>query len=147
MGAGEEWLAIYHAAGLHYLYLGDEAIVDCQTFSLAGHKMKGLRQACTRLVRHGYTVEFLDPAKIEPGRVTDDRRARSRCCAEAEAERGFSMMLGRLFDPKDKRTALDRRLRTGRPDRWRSVSSFRRPRSRATRSTSCAVTRASTPTA
>ncbi len=32
--------------------------------------MKGLRQACTRLARHGYTVEFLDPAKIEPGRVT-----------------------------------------------------------------------------
>ena len=28
MAAGEEWLAIYHAAGLHYLYLGDEAIVE-----------------------------------------------------------------------------------------------------------------------
>jgi lysyl-tRNA synthetase class 2 len=69
MAAGEEWLPIYRAAGLHYLYLGDEAIVDCQHFSLAGSKMKGLRQACTRLARYGYTVEFLDPAKIEPSRV------------------------------------------------------------------------------
>ena len=66
MGAGEDWLPIYHAAGMHYLYLGDEAIVDCATFSLEGGKMKGLRQACTRLARHGYTVEFLDPANIDP---------------------------------------------------------------------------------
>jgi len=33
--------------------------------------MKGLRQATTRLARHGYTVEFLDPANIDPSRVTD----------------------------------------------------------------------------
>jgi lysyl-tRNA synthetase class 2 len=51
MAAGEEWLPIYHAAGLHYLYLGDEGIVDCPTFSLEGGKMKGLRQACARVSR------------------------------------------------------------------------------------------------
>jgi len=34
MGAGADWLATYHAAGMHYLYLGDEAIVDCQKFTL-----------------------------------------------------------------------------------------------------------------
>jgi lysylphosphatidylglycerol synthetase-like protein (DUF2156 family) len=28
--------------------------------------MKGLRQATTRLARYGYTVEFLDPANIDP---------------------------------------------------------------------------------
>ena len=61
IGASEEWLPIYGAAGLHHLYIGDEAIVDCQKFSLAGGKMKGLRQACTRLARHGYTIEYLGP--------------------------------------------------------------------------------------
>lgn len=101
MGAGEAWLATYHAAGLHYLYLGDEAIVDCQHFSLEGHKMKGLRQACTRLARYGYTVEFLDPAKIEPSRVSDIVELIS-LLRRGGGERGFSMMLGRLFDPKDK---------------------------------------------
>jgi lysylphosphatidylglycerol synthetase-like protein (DUF2156 family) len=101
MAAGEEWLPIYHAAGLHYLYLGDEAIVDCPTFSLEGGKMKGLRQACTRLTRKGYTVEFLDPSEIDPRRVTGllDLISMLR---RGEDERGFSMMLGRLFDPKDK---------------------------------------------
>jgi lysyl-tRNA synthetase class 2 len=100
MAAGEEWLALYHRAGLHTIYLGDEAIVDCTSFSLAGGKMKGLRQACTRLQRHGYTVEFLDPASIDPAEVTGllDLVAKLR---RGDAERGFSMMLGRLFDPRD----------------------------------------------
>ena len=101
MGAGAEWLSIYHAAGLHSLYIGDEAIVDCQTFSLEGGRMKGLRQACTRLARKGYTVEFLDPSSIDPARVPAlvDLISMLR---RGEGERGFSMMLGRLFDPKDK---------------------------------------------
>ena len=101
MGAGEEWLSTYHAAGMHYLYLGDEAIVDCRKFSLEGGKMKGLRQACTRLARHGYTVQFLDPSTIDPGQVTDILELISML-RRGEGERGFSMMLGRLFNPKDK---------------------------------------------
>jgi lysylphosphatidylglycerol synthetase-like protein (DUF2156 family) len=101
MAAGQEWLPIYHAAGLHYLYLGDEAIVDCQAFSLAGHKMKGLRQACARLARYGYTVEFFDPARVDPAKVSDIVALIS-LLRRGGGERGFSMMLGRLFDPKDK---------------------------------------------
>ena len=101
VGASEEWLPIYTAAGLHYLYLGDEAIVDCSTFTLEGGKMKGLRQACTRLARHGYSVEFLDPSNIDPAKVTDILELISML-RRGEAERGFSMMLGRLFNPKDK---------------------------------------------
>jgi lysylphosphatidylglycerol synthetase-like protein (DUF2156 family) len=101
IGASEEWLPIYGTAGLHHLYIGDEAIVDCQKFNLAGGKMKGLRQACTRLARHGYTIEYLDPSNIEPSRVTDIVELISML-RRGEAERGFSMMLGRLFNPKDK---------------------------------------------
>ena len=101
MAASEQWLSIYRAAGMHYLYLGDEAIVDVQKFSLEGGKMKGLRQACTRLAKHGYTVEFIDPAHIEPKRVPDIMEMIAML-RRGEGERGFSMMLGRLFDPKDK---------------------------------------------
>ena len=101
MAAGQEWLGIYHEAGLHSIYLGDEAIVNCQTFSLEGHKMKGLRQACTRLARHGYRVEFYDPATMDPAKVTEIVELISML-RRGDAERGFSMMLGRLFDPKDK---------------------------------------------
>jgi lysyl-tRNA synthetase class 2 len=101
MGASAEWLPVYTAAGFHHLYLGDEAIVDVQHFSLEGGKMKGLRQACTRLARHGYTVEYYDPATIDPAHVLDVLELISML-RRGEDERGFSMMLGRLFDPRDK---------------------------------------------
>ena len=100
MGAGEEWLPTYQASGMRFLYIGDEAVVDPREFSLQGGKMKGLRQAVNRVARYGYTVRFLDPAHLNP--------ADAACMAElmaknrrGEEERGFSMMLGRLFDPRD----------------------------------------------
>jgi lysylphosphatidylglycerol synthetase-like protein (DUF2156 family) len=100
MGAGEEWLPTYQASGMRFLYIGDEAVVDPKEFSLQGGKMKGLRQAVNRVARYGYTVRFLDPAHLNP---TDAARmaelmAKSR---RGEQERGFSMMLGRLFDRRD----------------------------------------------
>ncbi len=100
VGAGGEWLPRYHAAGLHSIYLGDEAIVNCTTFSLEGGSMKGVRQACGRVAKKGYTVEFLDPARIDPARVPALLELITKL-RRGEAERGFSMMLGRLFDPKD----------------------------------------------
>jgi lysylphosphatidylglycerol synthetase-like protein (DUF2156 family) len=100
MGAGEEWLPTYQASGMRFLYIGDEAVVDPRTFSLEGGKMKGLRQAVNRVARYGYTVRFLDPAHLSPDDAARmvDLMAKSR---RGEQERGFSMMLGRLFDTRD----------------------------------------------
>ncbi len=101
IGAGQQWLPVYQGAGLHHIYVGDEGVVNCQTFSLEGGKMKGLRQACTRLARNGYTVEFVDPSTIDPGRVRNIMELIAKL-RRGEDERGFSMMLGRLFNPRDK---------------------------------------------
>ena len=100
MGAGEEWLPTYQASGMRFLYIGDEAVVDPRAFSLQGGKMKGLRQAVNRVARYGYTVRFLDPARLEPEDAARmaELMAKSR---RGEQERGFSMMLGRLFDRRD----------------------------------------------
>ncbi len=100
MGAGEEWLPTYQASGMRFLYIGDEAVVDPQEFSLQGGKMKGLRQAVNRVARYGYTVRFLDPAHLDPADAARmaELMAKSR---RGEQERGFSMMLGRLFDRRD----------------------------------------------
>jgi lysylphosphatidylglycerol synthetase-like protein (DUF2156 family) len=100
MGAGEEWLPTYQASGMRFLYIGDEAVVDPRVFSLDGGKMKGLRQAVNRVARYGYTVRFLDPARLD----TRDAARMAELMAKSrrgEQERGFSMMLGRLFDPRD----------------------------------------------
>ena len=100
MGAGEEWLPTYQASGMRFLYIGDEAVVDPRAFSLQGGKMKGLRQAVNRVARYGYTVRFLDPARLDPADAARmaELMAKSR---RGEQERGFSMMLGRLFDRRD----------------------------------------------
>jgi lysylphosphatidylglycerol synthetase-like protein (DUF2156 family) len=105
MGASEEWLPLYRATGMHDIYIGDEAIVDVQHFSLAGGHMKGLRQAANRIAKYGYTATFHDPSTLDPdvaaslaGLMSQSRRG--------ETERGFSMMLGRIFDPRDEDLVL-----------------------------------------
>jgi lysyl-tRNA synthetase class 2 len=100
LGASEEWLSVYEHHGMRRLYIGDEAIVDATRFTLEGHRAKGLRQAVNRVARHGYRVEFFDPAAVDPAlrSALSDLMAESR---HGDAERGFSMTLGRLFDPAD----------------------------------------------
>jgi len=100
MGAGEDWQPIYRASGMHNIYIGDEAVVDVQGFSLAGGERKSLRQAHNRIQKKGYTAEFLDPAHLDPdlSQQLTDLMGLSR---RGEHERGFSMMLGRVFDPRD----------------------------------------------
>src|SRR5205085_10601024 len=47
----EHDLPLYRARGFHHVYLGDEAIIHCDSFSLDGRKMKGVRQAVARVAR------------------------------------------------------------------------------------------------
>ncbi len=100
VGAQPGWLPLYEASGMRAIYMGDEAIVDCLAFSLEGGRMKGLRQACNRVKRAGYTVRFFDPATVEPALRAElsDLMTETR---QGEAERGFSMTLSRIFDPHD----------------------------------------------
>ena len=101
LGASEEWLPVYRAAGMHDMYVGDEAVVDCARFSLGGGNAKSLRQAVNRVARNGYRVEFYDPSRIDLTLQQSLREvmARSR---RGDVERGFSMTLGRVFLPEDR---------------------------------------------
>ncbi|MET7423426.1 phosphatidylglycerol lysyltransferase domain-containing protein [Dactylosporangium sp. NPDC005555] len=100
VGAAAGWLPVYRAAGLRPVYLGDEAIVDCSAFTLDGRAMKGLRGAWNRVGRAGYTVRFYDPAKL-PADLTAELEELMTQSRHGEVERGFSMTLSRLFDPRD----------------------------------------------
>jgi len=100
MGAGESWLPVYRESGMHNIYLGDEAVVDVQKFTLAGGDKKGLRQAHNRVQKKGYTVTFHDPSRLDSG-LSGELVALMGMSRQGEHERGFSMMLGRVFDPRD----------------------------------------------
>lgn len=101
LGADESWLDTYQATGMHSIYVGDEAVVTLKSFHLDGKKNKGLRQAVGRMKKYGYTCEFHDPSEIE-AELADGIKAVMGQSRKGDAERGFSMTLGRLFDPKDK---------------------------------------------
>jgi lysylphosphatidylglycerol synthetase-like protein (DUF2156 family) len=100
LGASEEWLPTYRATGMADRYIGDEAIVDVATFSLQGGTMKGLRQAVNRIAKHGYTIEFFDPATLDRGLADRLRRLMGES-RRGQVERGFSMTLSRVFDARD----------------------------------------------
>ncbi|GEK20111.1 bifunctional lysylphosphatidylglycerol flippase/synthetase MprF [Cellulomonas xylanilytica] len=100
IGAAADWLPIYESSGLRTVYLGDEAIVDCPTFSLEGRSHKSLRQAVNRIERAGYTTTFHDPSVLDPA-LRAQIEQMSEESRHGETERGFSMTLSRLFQPED----------------------------------------------
>jgi lysyl-tRNA synthetase class 2 len=100
VGASEEWLPIYESTGMRALYLGDEAVVECQAFTLEGHARKSLRGAHGRVQRAGFTAGFARIAEIDaPTRAALEEIAGGG--RRGEVERGFSMTLSRLLDPAD----------------------------------------------
>ncbi|MGS2807836.1 bifunctional lysylphosphatidylglycerol synthetase/lysine--tRNA ligase LysX [Nocardia sp. MW-W600-9] len=100
MGASEIGATAYRNAGLAALRLGDEAILDTRTFSLAGPEMKQVRQAANRLRKNGFGVRVRRHRDI-PAAEFADVVARADAWRDTETERGFSMALGRLGDPLD----------------------------------------------
>jgi lysylphosphatidylglycerol synthetase-like protein (DUF2156 family) len=76
-------------------------VVDCRTFSLEGGRHKGLRQAVNRIANKGYTISFHDPGRIPPG-LRAELEAVMTKSRRGDVERGFSMTLGRAFDPDDR---------------------------------------------
>jgi len=100
LGAGEEWLPLYRATGMHNLYIGDEGVVRTARFTLDGGRHKSLRQAVNRVAKYGYTISFHDPSQID----ADLRGALNEVMTQSrrgDVERGFCMTLGRVFDPAD----------------------------------------------
>ena len=91
------WLPIYRAAGLTAVYMGDEAIVDCQTFSLKGKSMKSLRGSYNRVSKAGYHVEVMQALEASP-ELRLQLEELSTETRQGDVERGFSMTLSRMFD-------------------------------------------------
>lgn len=80
--------------------LGDEAIIDSSAFTLDGHTMRPVRQACNRTKNHGVEVRIVPEGSldVEVRQALLDIDVGDR---GGEAERGFSMALdGLLTDPE-----------------------------------------------
>ena len=60
VGASEKMCQLYDQLGLRTIYLGDEAMLDLQSFSLEGRAIRKVRQSVTRLQKAGYRAELHD---------------------------------------------------------------------------------------
>ncbi len=101
IGSSEQGATVFkRECALSALELGDEAIVDVDDFSLDGRSMRGVRQACTRIARAGYTVQVRRTRDIDATEFAALAAAADKWRGE-NVERGFSMALSRLGDLAD----------------------------------------------
>ncbi|AGM02890.1 phosphatidylglycerol lysyltransferase domain-containing protein [Amycolatopsis keratiniphila] len=98
MGCSELGATVWARFGLEVLEIGDEAVVDTDTFTLEGRVMRGVRQAVSRTKRAGYTAR-IRKAEDLPAEELDELRALAATWRGTDTERGFSMALGRMGDP------------------------------------------------
>jgi lysylphosphatidylglycerol synthetase-like protein (DUF2156 family)/UDP-2,3-diacylglucosamine pyrophosphatase LpxH len=98
LAASATWLPIYHASGLHDVYLGDEAIVDCGRFVA---DRRGPTAAAADVARErGYTVSIHDVRAIDG--PTRTRLESLAVGAEIGAPgSSFATSMGRVAGPED----------------------------------------------
>jgi lysyl-tRNA synthetase, class II len=90
----EDDLPRYRRHGFTGVYLGDEAIIRCDTFNLDAPGMKAVRSAVRRVGR-GHRFQLLRESDASPKLCEDLNAIRERWRGKAP-ERGFTMELGQL---------------------------------------------------
>jgi lysyl-tRNA synthetase class 2 len=96
LGSSDAARSVWRELGLHGLHVGDEAVLDVDTFSLASRRMRNVRQAVNRTRNAGLTVEI--------GPLTTEQADRLHPVLTqwlgGRRERGFAMNLDGLLTPR-----------------------------------------------
>jgi lysyl-tRNA synthetase class 2 len=92
VGASEELRPLYDELGLRTIYLGDEAIIELDAFSLEGRAIRKVRQSVTRLTKAGYRAELHELAELDGATLREVEQVLERG-REGVPERGFSMAM------------------------------------------------------
>jgi lysyl-tRNA synthetase class 2 len=92
VGASERLCPLYQQLGLRTLYLGDEAIVELERFSLEGRQIRKVRQSVSRLQKAGFRTELHEVSALDPDTAREAEAVLERG-REGAPERGFSMAM------------------------------------------------------
>ena len=95
VGASEEFAELAAGAGLASFYIGDEAIVELDSFSLEGRAIRKVRQAVTRVRKAGYSATLRRMDELSAAELRELEEVSERWRGE-EPERGFSMAIDGL---------------------------------------------------
>ena len=106
MGASEKggrvWIEV---AGLTAIEIGDEAIIDCQEFTLEGKPMANVRQTINRANREGFSAKtFL--VKDLSAKKQNEIKDLAKNWRGNSIERGFSMSMDRFLGEIDQDSVL-----------------------------------------
>ncbi len=96
LGAGEQTVQAWRRHGLSSLAIGRDVVVHCSEFSSSGRRFRNWRQAIQRSRNAGVTVEIRREGGLRAAEIFALRELMHR--TSKHDTRGFSMILGRLFD-------------------------------------------------
>lgn len=96
-GASTRFLEDYRRLGFQTLRIGEEALVDPQTFTLEGRAIRKVRQSVTRLSRLGWSIDLARGGQLSAATMQQAGRLESDWRAEQARLHGFAMTLGRLW--------------------------------------------------
>jgi lysyl-tRNA synthetase, class II len=105
VGASETMCRRFQELGLRTLYLGDEAIIDLEKFSLDGRPIRKVRQSVTRLRKAGFSSELCDLAKLDEPSLKAVERV-LELGRQGAPERGFSMAMDKISGEHADQTLL-----------------------------------------
>ncbi len=127
VGASEGLCPLYEDRGLRTLYLGDEAIIELERFSLEGRPIRKVRQSVTRLTKAGFTADICELRTLDE-RTLEQVEAVLDAGRQGAPERGFSMALDTLRGEHHRGHACPARARLrGRDPRRAAFRSLLRP--------------------
>jgi lysyl-tRNA synthetase class 2 len=105
VGASGRMCPLYERFGLRSIYLGDEAIIELDKFSLEGRPIRKVRQSVTRLVKAGFTAELHKVSALDEGTIDEVEQVLERG-REGAPERGFSMAMDTLGGDRSEDTLV-----------------------------------------
>jgi lysyl-tRNA synthetase class 2 len=98
VGASESLCMLYEHLGLRTIYLGDEAIIELEKFSLEGRPIRKVRQSVSRLSKAGYRAEAWNLSELDDATLEEIEQVLERG-REGAPERGFSMAMDSIRGP------------------------------------------------
>ncbi len=105
VGASQRLCPLYEEMGLRTIYLGDEALLDLDVFSLEGRAIRKVRQSVSRLSKAGFKAELREVTALEPGMAAEIDQVLERG-REGAPERGFSMAMDSIDGPHGEDTLV-----------------------------------------
>ena len=96
IGAGERARGIWAGYRLSSVAIGRDVVVRSGHFEMSGRRFRNLRQAIQRSRNAGISVQFHREGELDQAAVAELRAIMTR--GGRHDSRGFSMILGRLFD-------------------------------------------------